>query len=220
LFAQALINGTLKEDDFCPECGERGHRQFECPQRIKSFKNAGVKCSICGDMSHPTRDCPLKERGVTSEAVLDSEYDSLMSELGGKVKAKEASTIITSSVAAVAPKKQQTVIHMSEIMTGQVAPTPTPATLVQPPPSTAAYGWPGVPPPAFGYPAPPYAPFVPAVGVPGMPTPPVMPLPPLFVPAVGATVPAIPVPPTTTSSETSQQRQPAQSQYAELNEMD
>ena len=51
----ALINGTLREDDFCQVCGEKGHRQFECPHRAKTFKAAGIKCSICGDMSHPTR---------------------------------------------------------------------------------------------------------------------------------------------------------------------
>ena len=58
---QALINGTLKEEEYCPVCGEKGHRQFECPHRAKTFKAAGVKCSICGDLSHPTRDCPLKK---------------------------------------------------------------------------------------------------------------------------------------------------------------
>ena len=58
---EALINGTLREEDFCPVCGEKGHRMFECPHRAKSFKAAGVKCSICGDLSHPTRDCPLKQ---------------------------------------------------------------------------------------------------------------------------------------------------------------
>jgi splicing factor 1 len=57
----ALINGTLKEDEFCPVCGERGHRQFECPHRGKTFKAAGVVCAICGDQSHPTRDCPFKK---------------------------------------------------------------------------------------------------------------------------------------------------------------
>lgn len=81
---QALINGTLREDDFCQVCGEKGHRQFECPHRAKTFKAAGVVCSICGDMSHPTRDCPLKQDAPTNEIALDSEYMSFMSELGGK----------------------------------------------------------------------------------------------------------------------------------------
>jgi len=77
----ALINGTLKEDEYCPVCGEKGHKQFECPHRAKTFKAAGVKCSICGDLSHPTRDCPLKKDEPAS-AVVDSEYDSFMAELG------------------------------------------------------------------------------------------------------------------------------------------
>jgi splicing factor 1 len=57
----ALINGTLREDEFCTVCGERGHKHFECPQRTKTFQAAGVRCAICGDQSHPTRDCPMKE---------------------------------------------------------------------------------------------------------------------------------------------------------------
>ena len=61
MYFQALINGTLKEDEFCPVCGEKGHRQFECPHRAKTFKAAGVVCAVCGDQSHPTRDCPLKK---------------------------------------------------------------------------------------------------------------------------------------------------------------
>jgi splicing factor 1 len=80
---QALINGTLREDEFCQVCGERGHKHFECPHRSKTFKAANVKCAICGDQSHPTRDCPLKESGPTNEIALDNEYDSFIAELGG-----------------------------------------------------------------------------------------------------------------------------------------
>jgi len=69
LFTQALINGTLKEDEYCPVCGDKGHRQFECPTRIKAFKSAGVKCALCGDLSHPTRDCPMKQVCVISSLI-------------------------------------------------------------------------------------------------------------------------------------------------------
>lgn len=78
----ALINGTLREEEYCPVCGEKGHRQFECPYRAKAFKSAGVKCSICGDLSHPTRDCPLKQDGGHVHN-LDTEYDSFLAELDG-----------------------------------------------------------------------------------------------------------------------------------------
>jgi splicing factor 1 len=57
----ALINGTLREDEYCTICGEKGHRPFECPQRTKTFQAANVRCAICGDQSHPTRDCPMKQ---------------------------------------------------------------------------------------------------------------------------------------------------------------
>jgi splicing factor 1 len=80
----ALINGTLREDEYCPVCGDKGHRQFECPARAKSFQAAGVKCSVCGDGSHPTRDCPLRQGGAAPDAgTLDAQYDSLMAELSG-----------------------------------------------------------------------------------------------------------------------------------------
>lgn len=78
----ALINGTLKDEEYCSVCGERGHKHFECPFRAKSFKAAGVKCAICGDLSHPTRDCPLKQGDAPTGVALDSEYDSFLAELG------------------------------------------------------------------------------------------------------------------------------------------
>jgi splicing factor 1 len=84
----ALINGTFKEDDYCPICGEKGHRQWDCPLRAKSFKATGVKCAICNDLSHPTRDCPFKEKGNVptsgggdSKNNADTEYDSFMAEM-------------------------------------------------------------------------------------------------------------------------------------------
>lgn len=95
----ALINGTLREDEYCPVCGEKGHRQFECPYRAKAFKAAGVKCSICGDLSHPTRDCPLKLDAPSNANNLDSEYDSFLAELDGK---KPQATTSSSAVSDAA----------------------------------------------------------------------------------------------------------------------
>jgi splicing factor 1 len=146
----ALINGTLREDEYCPVCGEKGHRQFECPHRARSFKAAGVKCSICGDLSHPTRDCPLKEDGPTNQVTLDSEYDSFMAELtdgpsrGGKasgeglsagaggsskgsggaggVTSKSGPTYVAPIVDLVSSRKNQTIIHVTTVMTGLTPP--------------------------------------------------------------------------------------------------
>ena len=57
----AQLNGTLKEEEYCSICGEKGHRAFECPRRFAMKKNTmQIRCAKCGDTSHPTRDCPLK----------------------------------------------------------------------------------------------------------------------------------------------------------------
>ncbi len=83
-----------------------------------------MRCSICGDQSHPTRDCPLKESGPTNEVQLDNEYSSFLSELGGEDGAAPSSeskeegdkgVTITSQTAASTGKKQ-TVIVMKEVL--------------------------------------------------------------------------------------------------------
>lgn len=83
----ALLNGTLKEDEYCSLCAEKGHRAFECPKRFSMNKpSVEVKCAICGDTSHPTRDCKQKD-AVNDEkdaSQLDSDYLAFMNELDGK----------------------------------------------------------------------------------------------------------------------------------------
>lgn len=77
-----------REEDYCTICGEKGHRQFECPKRAQTRSVAvEVRCALCGDTSHPTRDCLLhKAQQKTGqpghEASLDKEYLSFMAELG------------------------------------------------------------------------------------------------------------------------------------------
>ncbi len=93
----ALLNGTLKDEEWCNLCGEKGHRNFECPKRFSSAAAGGgaglqIKCAICGDTSHPTRDCKMvKNDGggggddvVNKERQLDSDYSAFMAELDGK----------------------------------------------------------------------------------------------------------------------------------------
>lgn len=90
----ALLNGTLKEDEYCTICAEKGHRSFECPRRLARNQNRPVvRCAICGDSSHPTRDCTQKI-GVAdpkNQQEIDSEYQSFMAELDGKKIEKPAS---------------------------------------------------------------------------------------------------------------------------------
>jgi splicing factor 1 len=88
----ALLNGTLKDEDWCHVCGEKGHKDFECPKRfaLGNRSRVVVKCAICGDASHPTRDCVMRpQEGGSEDAAkakleLDSDYSAFMAELDGK----------------------------------------------------------------------------------------------------------------------------------------
>ena len=94
----AEINGTLKQDDYCHICGEKGHRQWECPAKQRTYAMANVRCALCGDTSHPTRDCALNKKdqpdnglGVTpiddGRKKVDSQFLDFMSEIGADPKA-------------------------------------------------------------------------------------------------------------------------------------
>ncbi|ODN81685.1 branchpoint-bridging protein [Cryptococcus amylolentus CBS 6039] len=81
----ASLNGTLRDDEnqLCQNCGEKGHRRWECPaQRVYS---ANVICRLCGGAGHMARDC--RGRGdpnlqQNKQTAFDSEYTALMAELG------------------------------------------------------------------------------------------------------------------------------------------
>ncbi|CAO2043234.1 unnamed protein product [Urochloa humidicola] len=75
----AALNGTIRDDEFCRTCGEPGHRQYACPNKMTTFKS-DVQCKICGDGGHPTIDCPVK--GMAGKK-MDDEYQNFLAELGG-----------------------------------------------------------------------------------------------------------------------------------------
>lgn len=197
----ALINGTLKEDDFCPICGEQGHRQFNCPSNVaKSYAAANVRCANCGETSHPTRDCPLAAagskgtetdaaggNGANKAAVLDEEYLSFMDELSGNKQEAKPN-------AAAPPQQQQeeeagapaaSTTTTSSIEEGAAAAVGSSQGLVSATPETT--GQPGAPP------APPTA----ATATTGAPPPPSLGYPPSATPAVAVPsgVPPLPSPP-------------------------
>lgn len=131
----ALLNGTLKEEEFCPICAEKGHRAFECPSRFSMKKNAvQVRCAICGDTSHPTRDCTQKPVNQADQKEMDSDYQSFMAELDGKKVENAASN---------APPG-------APVPPGNLPPPPAGL----PPPPHAGGSLP--PPPAAGLPPPPH----------------------------------------------------------------
>ncbi|UZJ52151.1 hypothetical protein CBS101457_001471 [Exobasidium rhododendri] len=101
----AALNGTLRDDEnqVCQNCGEKGHRKFECPEQRNW--TAHIVCHRCGQQGHLARDCtqggpgsgrPGGPPGLAGGGMqggagngngqdgspFDSEYANLMAELG------------------------------------------------------------------------------------------------------------------------------------------
>jgi len=87
----AALNGTLRDDEnqACQNCGEIGHRKYDCPN-AKNF-TAGIICRVCGNAGHFARDCTERARGSDwrnlpprdAGNAQDKEYENLMNEIGG-----------------------------------------------------------------------------------------------------------------------------------------
>jgi splicing factor 1 len=54
----AALNGTLRDDEnqACQNCGQIGHRKYDCPEQ-RNF-TANIICRVCGNAGHMARDCP------------------------------------------------------------------------------------------------------------------------------------------------------------------
>lgn len=81
----ALINGTINKEDFCLNCGEKGHGTWECPNQSLATYSAGIKieCKICHEKSHITADCPMKNKNINNpvdkaQHKLDKDYQEFM----------------------------------------------------------------------------------------------------------------------------------------------
>ena len=83
----AVLNGTLRDDEnqVCQNCGEKGHRKFECPHDRNW--TTYIVCHKCGQSGHVARDCfsaPQNTGEMMDPATshVDTEYAALMAELG------------------------------------------------------------------------------------------------------------------------------------------
>lgn len=98
----AALNGTLRDDEnqICQNCGGVGHRKYDCPEQ-RNF-TANIICRVCGSAGHMARDCTVNKdqmsntfgvEGNNSSALtrggFDSEYASLLAELGESGKPNE-----------------------------------------------------------------------------------------------------------------------------------
>ncbi|KAI9894895.1 MAG: hypothetical protein M1814_000115 [Vezdaea aestivalis] len=93
----ATLNGTLRDDEnqACQNCGQIGHRKYDCPEQ-RNF-TANIICRVCGNAGHMAKDCPDRARGsdwrngpppsngrdVGGGDAADREYAQLMQELSG-----------------------------------------------------------------------------------------------------------------------------------------
>lgn len=93
----ATLNGTLRDDEnqACQNCGQIGHRKYDCPEK-QNF-TANIICRVCGNAGHMARDCPDRQKGANWRSdgppraagrigagdAVDREYEQFMQELGG-----------------------------------------------------------------------------------------------------------------------------------------
>ncbi|CAA9958776.1 Branchpoint-bridging protein [Pyrenophora teres f. maculata] len=103
----AALNGTLRDDEnqACQNCGEIGHRKYDCPQK-QNF-TASIICRVCGQAGHMARDCPERkvgqpwrndnrfgDRGQPGQGRIggapENELDAFMAEMGGTAGAPRA----------------------------------------------------------------------------------------------------------------------------------
>lgn len=84
----AMLNGTLRPEDavVCTNCGQSGHRKFECRQAAPMANR--LVCRVCGGAGHVAMDCVYKDDPAMLQASMqraehiDAEYATFLAEIG------------------------------------------------------------------------------------------------------------------------------------------
>ncbi len=80
---QLALRSVLR-DEYCENCGEKGHKLWDCPKKLgQGWQKAEVCCAICKERSHPTSDCPLRRNETAGDVTLQLEFRRFMRELKG-----------------------------------------------------------------------------------------------------------------------------------------
>ncbi|KEF54997.1 branchpoint-bridging protein [Exophiala aquamarina CBS 119918] len=79
----AALNGTLRDDEnqACQNCGQIGHRKYDCPEQ-RNF-TANIICRVCGNAGHMARDCPDRQRGTDARNNVPGGFNAPQRRLGG-----------------------------------------------------------------------------------------------------------------------------------------
>lgn len=142
----AEINGTLRD------------RSWMQPME-RSFEMSNVKCSICGEKSHPTTDCPLKGKAGVKPILpedtetLDEEYSKFLSEIGEDAPQPEKKQEDAYDEFLKNLKEENQKPSTLPPWMQQTTPWAAPSTAPVPPPWAAPYPMPGVPPVMPGVPS-------------------------------------------------------------------
>ncbi|KAG5519381.1 hypothetical protein PMAC_002007 [Pneumocystis sp. 'macacae'] len=168
----AMLNGTLRDDEnqVCQNCGNVGHRRFDCPERQNYTAN--VVCRICGNAGHMSRDCTMRNDPEVLRQLnngndaSEREYENLMQELGqgrnevGRIEGASSApwANLTGSNTAPPWAKALPDVYGSSApppWAQSTAPIPPPPGVSQGPPGVSSYSVPGTAPPSLSLYGPP-----------------------------------------------------------------
>ena len=82
---QLQVINNLINQEYCKNCGENGHKEWACPN---TAQRADVRCEVCGEISHVTKDCKYKNDIIFRErqkeqSHVDQEFASFLQHVEG-----------------------------------------------------------------------------------------------------------------------------------------
>jgi len=60
-YAIVAYDPSVSKRVWCENCGQKGHKFYECPEKIQGMKS-NILCQFCHSTSHPSNDCPERQK--------------------------------------------------------------------------------------------------------------------------------------------------------------